>query len=1160
MTSQTGRIWLDRNIGAARVATSSPNQESHGYYFQWGRPADGHQFAYSEPTSKQATTIFPSSNEFIIVDNTTTDWVEDGADTDGIQRRLFLSVVDGKGICPQGYRVPTAAEWKSELKYAPNMRQSVLKLPLAGFRNGENGEIEKAESTINSFMQDVAGYYLASDNSSQKQAKFLFLAQDGKGRIETKGRAYGYSVRCIKAHTNERGKVSDVNIAVSERNSTETETETDTDKGTGTDTDTDTGTGADTGTEAGTDTDTDTGTGADGSSFDDYGNTISTATSINPNSTISGSIEVVGDNDYFKIVVPTAGTLTVYTSGQTDTEGFLYNAKNHRVASNDDSNTSDHNFKISKFIAAGTYYVRVRHHDKLLVGSYEFVSHFIPDDHSSTLGDARPISPNSTTSGSIEIPGDVDWFKIVIPSGGGILTVSTTGSTDTNGSLYNASGREVASDDNNGSDHNFKITQTVTAGIYYVRVSASSLTGRYELVSQFDDHGSDRSTAARIDLNSTTSGSLEVAGDVDWFKIVIPSGGGILTVSTTGSTDTIGELLDASGNEIARNDNNGTDNNFKILRGVAAGTYYVKVKHHSTSSIGSYALVSHFVPDQGNTANTAALINPNSTAIGSIEVAGDKDWFKIVVPTAGTLVINTTGSTDTEGFLYDDTNGTPLVYDDNNGTDNNFRISRFITAGTYYVEVKHHRSVSTGHYTLVSHFIPDHPDTRDTAVLIDPPNSTTSGSIEVAGDEDWFKIVIPTAGTLTVYTTGSTDTEGFLYDANGTQLTFSDDMRSSDHNFGISKPLTAGTYYVKVKHHSSTEIGSYLLITSFAAGEISQAQVLDDHGNSKNTATPIDLNGTTSGNIEAFGDIDYFKIVIPRGSVGRLTVYTTGSGDTKGELLDANGTQLVSDDNGGTENNFRISQIVTAGTYYIKVKYYFASETGSYLLVTGFTPQAEVSSDHGDSRDTATPIDLNSTTSGSIDRAGDNDWFKIVIPTTGTLTVYTTGSGDTAGYLYDTNGTQLVYNDDVNGTNKNFRISQIVTAGTYYVRVKNFSGQAAGNDYTLISRFTPRRDDYGNSRTTATSINPNSTTQGHLETAGDVDWFKIVIPSGGGTLTVRATNTVSITQAFRAGTYYVEVSASSAGSSGEIYYLGGTFHVKVSVSSTDSYTLTSQFT
>ncbi|MCB4751106.1 MAG: PPC domain-containing protein, partial [Sulfurovum sp.] len=1093
-------------------------------------------------------------------------------------------------------------------------------------------------------------------------------AQDGKGRIETKGRAYGYSVRCIKAHTNERGKVSDVNIAVSERNSTETETDTDTDKGTETDTDTDKGTGTDTDT----DTEADTGTGADGSSFDDYGNTISTATSINPNSTTSGSlevagdvdcfeiviprtskgtlvietigstdtngsllsedgsqltfnddsnasdhnfkilrgvtagiyyvkvkhhrsvstghytlvshfipdhantrsiampinpnsttigsIEVVGDNDYFKIVVPTAGTLTVYTSGQTDTEGFLYNAKNHRVASNDDSNTSDHNFKISKFIAAGTYYVRVRHHDKLLVGSYEFVSHFIPDDHSSTLGDARPISPNSTTSGSIEIPGDVDWFKIVIPSGGGILTVSTTGSTDTNGSLYNASGREVASDDNNGSDHNFKITQTVTAGIYYVRVSASSLTGRYELVSQFDDHGSDRSTAARIDLNSTTSGSLEVAGDVDWFKIVIPSGGGILTVSTTGSTDTIGELLDASGNEIARNDNNGTDNNFKILRGVAAGTYYVKVKHHSTSSIGSYALVSHFVPDQGNTANTAALINPNSTAIGSIEVAGDKDWFKIVVPTAGTLVINTTGSTDTEGFLYDDTNGTPLVYDDNNGTDNNFRISRFITAGTYYVEVKHHRSVSTGHYTLVSHFIPDHPNTRDTAVLIDPPNSTTSGSIEVAGDEDWFKIVIPTAGTLTVYTTGSTDTEGFLYDANGTQLTFSDDMRSSDHNFGISKPLTAGTYYVKVKHHSSTEIGSYLLITSFTAGEISQAQVLDDHGNSKNTATPIDLNGTTSGNIEAFGDIDYFKIVIPRGSVGRLTVYTTGSGDTKGYLYDTNGTQLVFDDNGGTENNFRISQIVTAGTYYIKVKYYSASETGSYLLVTGFTPQAEVSSDHGDSRDTATPIDLNSTTSGSIDRAGDNDWFKIVIPTTGTLTVYTTGSGDTAGYLYDTNGTQLVYNDDVNGTNKNFGISQIVTAGTYYVRVKNFSGQAAGNDYTLISRFTPRRDDYGNSRTTATSINPNSTTQGHLETAGDVDWFKIVIPSGGGTLTVRATNTVSITQAFRAGTYYVEVSASSAGSSGEIYYLGGTFHVKVSVSPTDSYTLTSQFT
>ncbi|MCB4747263.1 MAG: pre-peptidase C-terminal domain-containing protein, partial [Sulfurovum sp.] len=423
---------------------------------------------------------------------------------------------------------------------------------------------------------------------------------------------------------------------------------------------------------------------------------------------------------------------------------------------------------------------------------------------------------------------------------------------------------------------------------------------------------------------------------------------------------------------------------------------------------------------------------------------------------------------------------------------------------------------------------------------------------------DWFKIVIPTAGTLTVYTTGSTDTEGFLYDANGTQLTFSDNMRSSDHNFGISKPLTAGTYYVKVKHHSSTEIGSYLLITSFAAGGISQAQVVDDHGNSKNTATPIDLNSTTSGNIETFGDIDYFKIIIPRGSVGRLTVYTTGSRDTVGTLYNPKNARPVSDDNSGTDRNFRISQIVTAGTYYIKVKYYFASKIGSYSLVTRFALQADVSDDHGNTKETATLIDPNSTTSGSIDKAGDNDWFKIIIPSEGgVLTVHATGSGDTVGELLDTNGTRLVFNDDVSDTGNNFKISKFVTAGTYYVRVRNYNNQVAGNGYTLISQFTPRQDD---DRSTAISINPNSTTRGRFEVTGDVDWFKIEIPSGGGALTVRATNTISITRSLTAGTYYVRVSASSAaGSSGKIYYLGRTFYVQVHASLTDSYTFFSRF-
>ncbi|MFZ1451482.1 MAG: hypothetical protein WAT20_02205, partial [Ferruginibacter sp.] len=39
----TGKIWMDRNLGASRVATSSTDDLAYGDLYQWGRLTDGHQ-------------------------------------------------------------------------------------------------------------------------------------------------------------------------------------------------------------------------------------------------------------------------------------------------------------------------------------------------------------------------------------------------------------------------------------------------------------------------------------------------------------------------------------------------------------------------------------------------------------------------------------------------------------------------------------------------------------------------------------------------------------------------------------------------------------------------------------------------------------------------------------------------------------------------------------------------------------------------------------------------------------------------------------------------------------------------------------------------------------------------------------------------------------
>ena len=47
----TGKTWMDRNLGASQVATSSSDAAAYGDLYQWGRRADGHQCRNSPTTT-----------------------------------------------------------------------------------------------------------------------------------------------------------------------------------------------------------------------------------------------------------------------------------------------------------------------------------------------------------------------------------------------------------------------------------------------------------------------------------------------------------------------------------------------------------------------------------------------------------------------------------------------------------------------------------------------------------------------------------------------------------------------------------------------------------------------------------------------------------------------------------------------------------------------------------------------------------------------------------------------------------------------------------------------------------------------------------------------------------------------------------------------------
>ena len=119
----------------------------------------------------------------------------------------------------------------------------------------------------------------------------------------------------------------------------------------------------------------------------------------------------------------------------------------------------------------------------------------------------------------------------------------------------------------------------------------------------------------------------------------------------------------------------------------------------------------------------------------------------------------------------------------------------------------------------------------------------------------------------------------------------------------------------------------------------------DDHPNTRPLATRLAPGSSLAGAIETGGDVDYFKVQV--GQAGTLTVYTTGSLDTKGALEDDAGSTLESDDDSGDGTNFRIERAVTAGSYYVKVEAISSSHTGSYTIHASVSS----SSDGGDSGD-----------------------------------------------------------------------------------------------------------------------------------------------------------------------------------------------------------------
>jgi uncharacterized protein (TIGR02145 family) len=182
----TGQVWMDRNLGANRVAQSSTDDQAYGDLYQWGRAADGHEKRNSPTTSTLSNSDTPGHGNFITVDSDPYDWRSPHNDN------LWQGVNGTNNPCPDGYHLPTEAEWEAERQSwssddAAGAFASPLKLPVAGNRYDSFGSLNHVGSD---------GLYWSSTVVGTNSRGLRFYSRSAG--MYSSYRAAGLSVRCLK--------------------------------------------------------------------------------------------------------------------------------------------------------------------------------------------------------------------------------------------------------------------------------------------------------------------------------------------------------------------------------------------------------------------------------------------------------------------------------------------------------------------------------------------------------------------------------------------------------------------------------------------------------------------------------------------------------------------------------------------------------------------------------------------------------------------------------------------------------------------------------------------------------------------------------------------------------------------------------------------------
>lgn len=708
-----------------------------------------------------------------------------------------------------------------------------------------------------------------------------------------------------------------------------------------------------------------------------------------------------------------------------------------------------------------------------------------PLSSATNLGNLTTLAVQRTVSGTVNgISDRNDHFRFTLDRTATIRIVLHNLSADADLVLLDRAGRTVAWSTRSGTSDD-SIARSLGAGTYYVRVDAvGSGAARYRLsYSNASVRGAPGWPPASVSLGDLTAvssdrsseGSVNRVGDLDdYFRFDLTSPHTMRIGLRQLSADADLYLYSASGTLIASSTGSGTEDD-TILRPLARGTYYIRVKAHDAGSVAyrlTYRNLTAAAPP-GSTLQTAYDLGDATgqsawrTLDGTVNSrTNDDDYYRFTVSGTRTVRIELRGlSADADLHLLD-ASGTEIARSDNPGRADD-TLQRSLAAGTYHIRVDAY-DAGTIRYRLAyrdqtpTEPVRRSPDAIDIGDATNVAARSVSGTVNAASDPaDRFRFTLSERRPVTLHLRDLTgDADLYLYDASGRQIAWSSAFDSADET--IERTLDAGTYEVAVRAYGPSTI-AYRLEGSTI--DWSSPGPVVGLGSLASLAGELSRSGSVSASERV--DLYRFTLGTTRAVTLRLSDLT---GDADLHLFDDRRTRLASSDAAGTAGE-TIARSLGPGTYYVAVDAWHADNIGyrlSYRSETASRPPGTT---------WATAIDLGSlggvstrrTRTGTVSTDSLYRYYRFSLGAGRAVTLDLRNlSGDADLFLYTADGTLIDYS--VNLSTDSESIDRSLTAGTYYVVVADPYGTDSGISYQFGYRSRLSASPPGATRATAIDL------------------------------------------------------------------------------------------